>query len=144
MTDGEAKKHPQRRYSVQEKAEALAVVAEYGAEPGAVAYAARRLGIPPRTVAGWVERHRDEILASITSVNAELLPRLWDLQHALLKRLEETIPNLSGRDAVIAYGVLADKAAQAWSGPPGGVTVGIQINVPRPAEGETWSLPPDD
>lgn len=105
-----------RTYSNIEKAEALALIAQQGAGPGAVSYAAKKLGVPKRTLYQWAEQHRDDIRAAVVAVEAELLPQLWALQQKLLERLEQTIPNLSGRDAVTAYGIITDKVNQAWGG----------------------------
>lgn len=122
-----------RMYSTAEKAEALALVAERGGQPGAVSYAARQLGIPVRTVNAWAEQHRDSIQAAVLSVEAQILPRLWDLQQRLLDQLEKKIPDMSGKDAVIAYGILQDKIAQSWvSQGQGMVNVAVRLNVPAP------------
>lgn len=121
---------PTRRrtiYSADQKATALAIVAEHGADLGAVTYAAQVTGFPVQTIRDWVHRNREAVEAAAVAVDHQLLPKAWAVRQKALEQVEASLPEAKARDAAVIFGILDDKIG-GWSGRrEGGANVQVRL-----------------
>lgn len=101
------RKPTRRRYSDEERAEALAALAANG---GDLAATARQLGLPRKTLEGWARGRTPAPAADLRhEKKASLADRLDELAHALVGDLL-TDRVASYKDKALSMGIAIDKA----------------------------------
>lgn len=111
-----ARKKKQRRYSDEERANALAALAANG---GNLSLTSRQLGIPRATIQAWANSTaHPEAAENAAPKKAELADRLDVIAHQLLDGLTEDKIKLAGAPQLMtAFGIAVDKA-QLLKGKP--------------------------
>lgn len=105
------------RYSTEQQAAALAVLAENGDNAAA---ASRETGIPETTIKEWRAARTSLPPANLVAEMKAQRADQWDkLQDAGIARALEKLPEANARDAAIIAGIAVDKAAllRGESGP---------------------------
>ena len=103
-----ARKRKQRRYSDQERAEALAALA---ANNGNLSHTARQLGIPRATLEAWAKQKRHaEAAENVAPEKEALADRLEILAGKLLDGVTEEKIAVSGpKELLTSLGIAVDK-----------------------------------
>lgn len=119
-----------RTYSDRERAEALAAL---DAEGGVISHAAKRTGVPQKTLAEWAAgRVQPEVLGEKEEVKKGLADRLEELAHKLLDNLmaraaSELSPTVPLRDVATSLGIVCDKLEKLRpAGDAGGPAAGAK------------------
>jgi len=103
-----AEKKPRRRYSDEERANALAALA---ANRGNVSLTAKQLDIPPKTLENWAKQRVHPEAAKLGDrKKEEMADSLRGIAWRLLESMPEKIPKASLKDTAIAFGIAVEKA----------------------------------
>jgi hypothetical protein len=117
---------PQRRYTDDEIAEALSVLAE---THGDAREAARITDIPESTIRAWADGKHRAITQELALAKRVQRAAAWDaLQEAGVAQALAQLPNANARDAAVVAGIAVDKAA-LLRGEPGQVSTVLHVSI---------------
>lgn len=119
---------PKRRYSDDDRAEALAILDLQG---GNVSEASRLSGVPWQTLAEWRDGRVSSSVPDIRErKKVALSERLEELAHQLIDAMPGKVGDANLRDTAISLGVAVDKAL-VLRGDPNSITKAIAAGDPR-------------